>query len=123
MALATPAMNEMARISHTVMIFRYESSDKMKANAIMVDCVIIIMRRGAEGSAITRPTSEKKSDGTEDENPTSPRRKTELLSCSTSQPCAKVCIQLPMLERKLPVQKRRYGRCRSAASIPRRGGS
>src|SRR5215470_11771234 len=50
-------------------------------------------------------------------NPTTPSQKAELVSCKTSQPWATFCIQVPMLERKFPAQKRRKSRLRNARAI------
>ena len=52
-------------------------------------------------------------------NPTTPSQKAELVICSTSQPWAMFCIHVPMLERKLPVQKSLKSRWRKARA--RRG--
>src|SRR6185437_4544120 len=41
----------------------------------------------------------------------------ELVSCSTSQPWATFCIQVPILERKFPAQKRRKSSCRKAEAM------
>src|SRR5262249_22041797 len=52
--------------------------------------------------------------GIDEQKPTRPSQKAELVSLSTSHPWAMFCIQVPMLERKLPVQKSRKSRWRSA---------
>src|SRR5947209_1025410 len=65
-------------------------------------------------SAITPPMSAKSRMGNEAAKPTTPSQNAELVSLSTSQPCAMFCIQVPTLERKLPVQKSRKSRWRSA---------
>src|ERR1043166_9080331 len=79
----------------------------MKAKIIMADCVTISSLRLLTWSAITPPMSANSRMGMDAQNPTMPSQNAELVSCSTSQPWAMFCIQVPMLERKLPVQKRR----------------
>src|SRR5450759_5973480 len=61
------------------------------------------MRAGSEPAKVTRPRTRAESDRDR-----------------TSQPCATVCIQLPMFERKSPIQYLRKARCRSEENIPRR---
>ena len=57
---------------------------------------------------MTPPKSVKKRNGIDPANPTTPSQKAELaVNSNTSQPWATFCIQVPMLERKLPLQKRR----------------
>ena len=64
--------------------------------------------RRPKRSAMTPPKSVKKRKGMEPANPTTPSQKAEFrVSRSTSQPWATFCIQVPMLERKFPLQKRR----------------
>src|ERR1700694_623103 len=89
----------------------------MKANTIMADCVIISSLRLSMLSAITPPIRAKNRIGIEDAKPTTPSQKAELVSFSTSQPWATFCIQVPMFERKLPIQNRRKSRWRKAWAI------
>ena len=49
--------------------------------------------------------------------PSTPNQSGELESCSTSQPCATACIQVPVFERNAPDQKSRKFLCRSARNI------
>src|SRR5262249_21398168 len=68
-------------------------------------------------SAMTPPIRAKSRIGTVEAKPTRPSQKAELVSCSTSQPWATFCIQVPTLERKLPAQKSRKSRWRSALKM------
>src|SRR6478609_5825763 len=68
-------------------------------------------------SAITPPMSAKARIGMDEAKPTIPSQKAELVSCSTSQPWATFCIQVPMLDRKFPAQKRRKSSCRKAEAM------
>src|SRR6476646_9332715 len=88
-----------------------------KANVISADCVIMSSLRLLTWSAITPPMSAKARIGMDEAKPTTPSQKAELVSCSTSQPWATFCIQVPMLDRKFPAQKRRKSSCRNAEAM------
>jgi len=61
-------------------------------------------------SANTPPTSENRTIGMLPRNESRPSRKGELVSCKTSQACAKVCIKVPMLEVQAPNHMMRKSR-------------
>jgi len=88
-----------------------------KANVISADCVIMSSLRLLTWSAITPPMSAKARIGMDEAKPTTPSQKAELVSCSTSQPWATFCIQVPMFDRKFPAQKRRKSSCRKAEAM------
>ena len=73
----------------------------------MTDCVTSSSRRLFTRSAITPPKSVKNRNGIDPAKPTTPSQNAELVSVSTSQPWATFCIQVPMFERKLPLQNSR----------------
>ncbi len=80
----------------------------------MTVCVTSSRRRLSTRSAMTPPKRVKKRNGIDPAKPTTPSQKAELVSVSTSQPWATFCIHVPMLEGKLPLQKRRKFGLRSA---------
>src|SRR6516225_7452891 len=69
------------------------------------------------------PSSEKNNEGTEPRNPFKPSRNGEFVICSTSQPSARFCIHVPMLERKLPDQNKAKSRRRSERNMWSRRGT
>ncbi len=92
------------------------SPHNRKAKIIMADCVNSISLRRLMRSAMTPPSRENASMGALEAKPTTPSQKAGLAgaSCSTSHPMATFCIQVPMLERKLPLQNQRKSRLRRA---------
>jgi hypothetical protein len=83
----------------------------------MTDCVTSSSLRLLTRSATTPPKSVKMRNGMDPAKPTTPSQKAEPVSESTSQPWATFCIQVPMLERKLPLQKSRKLGLRRARTI------
>ena len=121
MAMAVPLRKAITATSHTVMTLNQARPASRKARIIMADCVTSSSLRLSTRSAITPPKSVKRRNGMEPAKPTTPSQKAELVSTSTSQPWATFCIQVPMLERKLPLQKRRkFGLRRARTTMGRR---
>src|SRR5262249_61361167 len=65
----------------------------------------------------TPPNRAKNKIGIVEANPIRPSQKAEFVRWSTSQPWATFCIQVPMLDRKLPAQNQRKSRWRNARTI------
>jgi len=117
MAMAMPFRNESSTTSHTVMILSQLRVASAKARSIITDCVTSSSLRLLTRSATTPPNSVKMRNGMEPAKPTTPSQNAEPVSRSTSQPCATFCIQVPMLERKFPLQKSRKLGLRRARTI------
>src|SRR5665213_2525447 len=115
MAMAMPFRNESTTTSHTVTTLNQVRVASTKARIIMTDCVTSSSLRLSTRSATTPPNKVNTRNGIDPAKLTTPSQNAELaVSVRTSQLCATFCIQVPMLERKFPLQKRRKSQLRNA---------
>ncbi len=103
----------MRKIEEIVMRFARVSVPSSRARVNIPAWITSMSRRRSKRSAMAPPAQKKRSVGTVVINPFRPSSQAESVNSRTSHPRATDCIQVPVLERKLPAQKMAKSRCRS----------
>lgn len=111
MAMAKPERKEMIRIDRRSIFSSRVMVPSSKASANMPNCMTSISRRRSTRSAMAPPIKVNSSVGAAVTKPLTPSNQAESVISNTSQPSATVCIQVPILERKFPLQNTAKSRC------------
>jgi hypothetical protein len=102
--------NDSRKMCQTFTVCVQIRKPRTKAKLICMYCERSMMRRRSRRSASAPPMSEKRSIGPVERKPSTPRRNAEFVIERTTQLCATVCIQVPVVEVNAPNQSRRKSR-------------
>ena len=107
---ALPVRNDSRKMCQTCTVRVQIRKPSTRAKLICRYCDSSMILRRSTRSAITPPKSENRSIGPVARNPSTPSRNAEFVMFRTTHPCATVCIHVPTVEVKAPIQSSRKSR-------------